>query len=159
MEAALTAADPANAAGYRANAVTLRERLGELDARLETRMTPLRERGGYIVFHDAFGHFETRYGLTSAGALLDASAHGHEHGASARRMTRLRELIRAEAESIACVFVEPAFDPAQAEALVEGSDTPIVLLDPLGASVPAGADAYFTLLEDVAASFEACLDG
>ena len=157
MEAALIAADGENASLYRANAEALSERLHHLDERLAARMAPLRGRGSYIVFHDAYAHFEARYGLRSAGALLDASAHGHEHGPSARRMAQLRQRIMDEDADIACVFVEPAFDAAAAETLVQGSEAKIVRLDPIGADIPAGADAYFTLLENMGDSFARCL--
>ena len=157
MQEALIRRDPRNAAAWKANGAALLARLQRLDERLRRDMSQLRGRGSYIVFHDAYSRFETRYGLRSGGALLDASAHGHEHGPSARRLAQLRERIRSADEDIACVFVEPAFDPAAAEVLVQGTAARILTLDPLGADIPAGGDAYFVMMENLAESFAACL--
>ena len=157
MVDALTHVDPNNAATYHANGKTLLDRLHRLDGSLRRRIKPLQESGSYIVFHDAYNHFEARYGLRSRGALLSGDAHGHEHGPSAHRLTELREELLESDSDIRCVFVEPAFESASAGVLVEGSDASIVVLDPLGAELPADVDAYFLLMENLAASFEECL--
>ena len=156
MLEALLQTDPDNAPTYRANGKALLERLHLLDENLRGRINQLESGRSYIVFHDAYASFENRYGLRSAGALLSGDPHGHEHSPSAHRLAELRELLLETSADIGCVFVEPAFDPASAEVLTEGTDVKTVVLDPLGTSIPPGADAYFLMMEDLAASFEEC---
>ena len=59
-----------------------------------------------FTFHDAFGYFARRYGLTVAGFVVE----GPEQGISAQAITELIELI--EHEGVATVFHEPQFDSA-----------------------------------------------
>ncbi len=59
-----------------------------------------------VTFHDAFGYFARRYGLTVAGFLVE----GPEQGVSAEAIVELIELI--EHEGVTTVFHEPQFDSA-----------------------------------------------
>ena len=67
--------------------------------------------------------------------------------------------IRAKitATGTACVFAEPQFPPAIMATVVEGTGAHTGLLDPLGADLSPGPDAYFTLLDGLARSLVACL--
>ncbi|MBK1727264.1 zinc ABC transporter substrate-binding protein [Halorhodospira neutriphila] len=147
---ALAELDPAHAAAYRANAEALRERLAELDARLRERLAPVRETP-YVVFHDAYQHFERRYGLNAVGAvtLHPEQPPGARHLAELRR--RIREL------GAVCVFSEPQFQPAIVRSLVRGLDVRAGELDPIGSRLEPGPDAYFRLLEGLAEGFRDCL--
>ena len=156
MLEALVQTDPDNASTYRANSEALLERLHLLDKNLRERIERLESGRSYIVFHDAYTVFEDRYGLHSSGALLSGDPHGHEHSPSAHRLTELREILLETTADIGCVFIEPAFDPASAEVLVEGTDVKTVVLDPLGTDISPGADAYFLMMQNLAASFEEC---
>lgn len=156
MLEALVQTDPDNAPIYRTNSEALLERLHLLDENLRERIERLESGRSYIVFHDAYTVFEDRYGLHSSGALLSGDPHGHEHSPSAHRLTELREILLETNTDIGCVFIEPAFDPASAEVLVEGTDVKTVVLDPLGTDIPPSADAYFLIMENLAASFEEC---
>ncbi|MCX7600747.1 MAG: zinc ABC transporter substrate-binding protein [Meiothermus sp.] len=68
VERALSQADPAGAAYYRANAQAYRQRLGELDAfiRRQIGQVPAGQRV-LITAHDAFAYFGRRYGLEVRG--------------------------------------------------------------------------------------------
>ena len=156
MLEALIQTDPDNASTYRANGKALLERLHLLDKNLRDRIERLESERSYIVFHDAYTVFENRYGLRSAGALLSGDPHGHEHSPSAHRLTELREILLETSADIGCVFIEPAFDPASAKVLTEGTEVKLVALDPLGTGIPPGSDAYFLMMENLAASFEEC---
>ena len=59
-----------------------------------------------VTFHDAFGYFARRYGLTIGGFVVE----GPEQGISAGALTDLIELI--EHEGVQTVFHEPQFDSA-----------------------------------------------
>ncbi len=147
---ALAAADAANGARYRANAAAMEKRTDELDSRLRSKLAPLAGKP-YIVFHDAYQYMERRYSLTPAGAVTVSP--GRSPGA--RRLIELRARIRKA--GAACVFIEPQFEPRIAQTVIEGTGARLGTLDPLGAGLAPGKDAYFTLMEKLADSLATCL--
>lgn len=150
MAEALAEADPENASAYRANAAALRERLDALEADLEAAVAPIRGRP-FAVLHDAYRHFEARFGVRAAGAvaLSDAARPGP------RRMEAVREAIRKA--GVVCLFAEPQYPRRLAEAAIEGTDVRIGELDPLGAAVPLGPELYEATMRGIAASLNECL--
>ncbi len=142
--------DPSHAEAYRANAADVTDRLRALDERLEEDLAPIQDIP-YVVFHDAYQHFERRYGLEAAGAVTV----NPEQPPGARHLQELRERIRQL--DAACVFSEPQFEPAIVESLVRGLEVRNGQLDPLGAELEPGPDAYFELLEGLAEGFRSCL--
>ncbi len=150
IEAALARARPADAATFHRNATELKARLDTLDRALANQLAPLKGRP-YIVYHDAYQYFEARYGLSPAGAItLDP-----DRPVSAKRIAEIRAKITAT--GTACVFSEPQFPPAIMATVVEGTGARTGLLDPLGADISPGPDAYFTLLDGLARPLVACL--
>ena len=152
IAALLIEIDPGHAAAYRGNTARLDARLVALDAELRARLAPVKE-VPYLVFHDAYRYFETRYGLANAGAFTL----NPEIAPGARRLTWLRRRI-AEA-GVACVFAEPQFPPALARAVTGGTPARVAELDPLGAALEPGPEAYFTLMRALADDLIACLSG
>ncbi len=150
--AALAEADPDHAAAYRANAARLAERLAALDAELRERLAPVR-RVPHMVFHDAFAYFEARYDLNQVGVV--ALNPGIRPGA--RHLSTLRKRIRDA--GVTCVFAEPQFDPALVAAMTGGTGARVATLDPLGAGLAPGPEAYFLLMRALAAALVDCLEG
>ena len=146
----LSDADAANAARYQANATALRTRLGELDAALRQDLEPVKARA-FVVLHDAYQYFETRYRLSAAGSITVSP----ERRPSAQALVDVRA--RITETGAACVFAEPQFEPAIVATVVEGSGARTGVLDPLGAALTPGPDAYFELLQGLAESLTACL--
>ena len=152
IAAELAKVDPDNASTYSANAAQTVTALEELDTELNGRMMPLSGKP-FLVFHDGYQYFETRYDLDHKGAVhIDP-----ERPASAARIKSLQE--RVSEEGIACLFSEPQFNTATLERLSENIDARIVSLDPLGHDQPAGPDHYFKTLRAMAESFETCIAG
>ena len=150
VAATLAELDPARAPTYRANAAALAQRLTDLDDRLHERLTPIAERP-YLVFHDAYQYFERRYGLNAVGSVVVDP--GRPPGAA-----RLRALRRRIAEQdVACLFVEPQFEPRIADTVVEDTGARIATLDPLGAALEPGPSLYPRLLQRMAESLRGCL--
>ena len=56
-----------------------------------------------------------------------------------------------------CVFSEPQFEPALVATLVAGTQARTAVLDPLGAALPAGPEAYFTMMRGLADALAGCL--
>ncbi len=73
----------------------------------------------------------------------------------ARRLYEVRNKIVDT--NATCVFAEPQFEPGLVATVVEGTGAQAGVLDPLGASLTPGPDAYFTLLENLADSLRDCL--
>lgn len=144
--------DPEHADGYRANADAAVKRIETVDAALQERLAPVADRP-YLVFHDAYQYFERRYGLTPVGSIVVDP--GRPPGA--RRLSELRD--RIEAQDVACLFVEPQFEPRIARTIAEGTGAGIAELDPLGAGLPPGPALYPELLQRLGESLWGCLTG
>lgn len=151
MAEALAGADPANAAAYRANAARLRVDLAALEEEIGAAVAPARGKP-FVVFHDAYHHFEARFDVEAAGAisLSDASAPGPA------RLDELRRLVRDL--GVVCVFAEPQFDPKLAALVVEGTEAEVAVLDPLGSAIEPGPALYPALIRSVGAALTGCLD-
>jgi zinc transport system substrate-binding protein len=150
IAAALGDADPGRAAVYAANAERLRARLDRLDAELAADLAPVAGRR-YVVFHDAYRYFEKRYRLSPAGAITVNPA--RQPGARTVRAIRSRIIDLGAV----CVFGEPQFEPALVATVIEGTPARPAVLDPLGADLEPGVDAYFTLMRNLAKSLVGCL--
>lgn len=148
--AALAEVDPAGGPVYRANAARLSARLEALDRELAARLAPARA-APYLVFHDAYRYFEAHYGLNAVGAFTVNPA----VMPGARRLIELRARIAAS-ESV-CVFTEPQFTPAVVETVVAGTGARTGVLDPLGADLAPGPEAYFALMRRLVENFLACV--
>lgn len=146
----LSEADPANATAYKANADALAARIEKMSAEVAEKLAPVRERS-FIVFHDAYQHFESRYGLRAAGSITVSP----EVVPGAARVQEIRERIRDL--GAVCVFSEPQFTPQLVSVVTEGSDANEGVLDPLGAALTPGPDLYVKLIENLADNMAACL--
>jgi zinc transport system substrate-binding protein len=147
---ALAKADPARADIYAGNARALHQRLATLDQELRMMLTPVTGKP-YIVFHDAYQYFEARYGLSPAGAITVSP----ERAPGAKTLSEIRERIRTS--GAVCVFREPQFEPGLVKTVIGGSPARIGVLDPVGADISAGAEAYPALLTQMATSLRDCL--
>ena len=146
----LAKARPDDASRFKANADTFVRGIATLNDELATRLAPLAGRP-FIVFHDAYQYFEKRFGLQAAGSVTVSP----DLAPSAKRLSALRAKIgRLKA---VCVFAEPQFEPRQIVTITENTTAKRGVLDPLGASIPAGADHYAALLLKMAADFVECL--
>jgi len=142
--------DPGNRGRYAANAAALIARIDALDAGLRATLSPVRDIP-FVVFHDAYQYFEKSYALRAVGSITVSA----ERTPGARRVKEIRDAIgRLGAR---CVFSEPQFSPGILATLLEGTETRTGELDPLGAGLPAGPDAYFTLMNSLGSSLAECL--
>lgn len=153
IAAELSRLDPENAARYAANAGTARDAIARAEARATALLAGLHDRP-IAGWHDAFGYFAARFGLTMAPPIAagDATAPGARHLSELRR--------RAEAGGIACLFPEPQEGQALVERLAEGTGTRVGdALDPEGATLEPGPGLYPALIEGLARTIAECLAG
>ncbi|PWC36031.1 zinc ABC transporter substrate-binding protein ZnuA [Azospirillum sp. TSO35-2] len=147
---ALAARDPADAETYRSNAERTIQALDALDAELKATLAPVKEKP-FVVFHDAYQYFETRYDLSAVGSITV----NPDRRPSAKRLSAIRAKIAGL--DAACVFAEPQFEPALVNTVVEGTRAKTGVLDPEGADLAEGEALYPTLLRNLAASLRGCL--
>ena len=150
IEAALIEADPANASAYEANAKAMMSKLDNLVAEIDAELQPVKGRG-YVVFHDAYQYFENRFGVSAVGSITVSP----EVLPGAERVAELREKVRDL--DATCVFSEPQFQPKLVKTITKNTNAGTGVLDPLGASIDDGAELYFTLIRNMAASLKKCL--
>jgi zinc transport system substrate-binding protein len=150
--AALSQADPAGAAAYAANAGSFAKSLDAVSGEVEAALAGVKGKP-YIVFHDAYQYFEQRFGLNAVGSIADFSA----AAPSARRLSQIRAGIART--GAVCAFREPQFDEKFVATVIEGSAVKSGILDPLGADLEPGPDAYPRLLRNLATSLASCLAG
>jgi len=146
----LSQADPANAAAYAANAEEITGKLDSLIAEIDAELQPVKDRG-YVVFHDAYHYFETRFGVSAVGSITVSP----EVMPGAERVRQLQEKVRSL--DATCVFSEPQFEPKLVATVTENTKAGTGVLDPLGATITAGPELYFALIRNLADSMRDCL--
>lgn len=149
IAADLSSLDPENAATYAANAAKAKAGLNALTKQISSDLAPLRNLR-FVVFHDAFQYFETRFGLTTAGAisLSDASDPGPA------QVAELRD--RMADRGVTCLFTEPQFNPAMIDTVRGRRDLHVAVIDPLGATLEPGAALYAQILRDMTDALQSC---
>lgn len=150
IAARLSAKAPDKAAVFKANAEKTIVELQELAKTIEADVSPLKTRP-FVVFHDAYQYFETRFGLKAVGSITVSP----EVQPSAKRLSEIRSKIKSL--GVACVFAEPQFKSKLVETVIEGTGAKAGTLDPEGASVEPGKGAYAALLRNLAQGLTACL--
>jgi zinc transport system substrate-binding protein len=141
---------PADAASFKANGDDTIRQLDALDAELKVELAGLQSLR-YVVFHDAFQYFERRYGLAPVGSITI----NPEVSPSGKRLTAIRKKIAGL--SAVCIMREPQFDPKLATSVAAGlTSVRTGVLDPIGADLNPGPDAYGAVLRKLAAGLKAC---
>lgn len=147
---ALSDVDPGHAADYARNGEAVIGRLAALDGELRVDLAPVAQ-APFVVFHDAYAYFERHYDLNAVGSITVSP----ERTPGAQRLSEIRAKIR-ELGAV-CVFSEPQFAPRVVRTVIEGTSARQGVLDPLGVDQPAGPDAYFALMRELAGSLKKCL--
>ncbi|MCV9960810.1 zinc ABC transporter substrate-binding protein ZnuA [Pararhizobium sp. BT-229] len=150
IEKTLAEADPANAATYKANLDALGTRLDALDKSLTETVAPIKDKP-FIVFHDAYQYFEHRYHVKVAGSITVSP----EVLPGAERLSEIHAKIVELGAT--CVFAEPQFEPKLVNVVLEGTPAKSGTLDPEAATLEAGPDLYFQLMEGIGTSLKTCL--
>ncbi|WP_349434679.1 zinc ABC transporter substrate-binding protein [Pararhizobium sp. A13] len=150
IETTLAAADPDNAATYKTNLEALNTRLDALDKTLEEAVAPIKDKP-FIVFHDAYQYFEHRYHVKVAGSITVSP----ETLPGAERLSQIHAKIVELGAT--CVFAEPQFEPKLVNVVLEGTPAKSGTLDPEAATLDAGPDLYFQLMEGIGTSLKTCL--
>lgn len=150
VAAELSKIDPEHARSYETNAATYITSLDRLAADISDETKPVQNKP-FIVFHDAYQYFETRFGLNAVGSISDVSA----AAPSAKRLKEIKD--KLEETKAICVFREPQFDEKYVSVVLEGSKAKQGILDPIGSDITPGPMAYAELLSNLAKGARDCL--
>ncbi len=147
VEQALAAADPDDAAAFKANLDAYSARLDALDTDIASQIDTLANRK-LVTNHDAFGYYVQRYHLEFIGSIIPSFDTSAE--LSAKDVTDL--VAKIKATGVKAIFSESSLPPKTAETIakeahvkvVEGEDA--LYGDALG---PAGSDGatYLQMME------------
>ncbi|MGE0237721.1 MAG: zinc ABC transporter substrate-binding protein [Parvibaculaceae bacterium] len=148
----LAGLDAENAVKYQANAETFAAEIDRLSAAIADEVKPVRDTR-YIVFHDAYQYFESRFGLSPAGSITV----NPEVAPGARRIKEIHDRIAQTAA--VCVFAEPQFEAKYVETVIEGTKARAAVLDGLGAAEPSGSQAYAGMMRKFVTALTSCLKG
>ncbi|MEP1934580.1 MAG: zinc ABC transporter substrate-binding protein [Roseibium sp.] len=150
MAETLSELDPENAKTYQENAKQFSDRITSLNSEIAGKLEAVKG-GKFIVFHDAYHHFEHHYDIEASGSVTVTP----EALSSADRVSEIQTRVRSL--DISCVFQEPQFESKLVDVVIEGSDAKVGTLDPLGTMLENGPELYPALLDNLAASMVDCL--
>jgi ABC-type Zn uptake system ZnuABC Zn-binding protein ZnuA len=139
IRAALTRADPAGAAGYRARAGAYIARLKRLDAGIAAcvrQLPPAARR--LVTSHDSLGYFARRYGFRVIGAAIPSLSSQAQPSAAATK----RLVTQIKSQHVAAIFPESALNPKLEQAIARDAGARVggaLWADSLGPPGSSGA--------------------
>lgn len=146
----LSKIDPTNAIRYQENASKLKIKIDVLKTKLEKILKPVQSKP-FLVYHDGYQYFEKEFQLDGIGTMminphLPLSAHG---------LNEIKQLIQSH--RVTCVFRETEFNDTMIREYLNDLGVHVAELDPLGARIPTGPDAYEQILLQLGNTFKSCL--
>ncbi|MWN32256.1 zinc ABC transporter substrate-binding protein ZnuA [Gilliamella sp. Pra-s54] len=126
-------------------------KLEETEQNIAKKIITVQNRG-YFVFHDAYGYFETQFGLKKLGSFTINPA----VQPGVQKVYAIQQELK-EHQAV-CIFREPQFSPAVIEKLVNGTDVRVGELNPLGTGIALSKDAYSQFLLKLTKQLLDCLD-
>jgi len=143
--------DPENAQKFQKNGEKLIARLNELDQHLSSEMSEISDRT-YLVLHDAYQYFESRYKLKSEGSITLQL----EHFLGVSRLKKVQKMIKTS--KVRCIFTEPQYSQKLVKTLTKDTSVKKGVLDPIGADILPGPELYFDLMKNLSISLKSCLN-
>lgn len=122
----------------------------QAQAQIRAELQPVQHRG-FFVFHQAYDHWVTAFGLNQLGAFTLSP----ERKPGAKTLAAMRKQLQQGA--VVCVFSEPQFSPALIDSVTQGLAVKRAELDPMAANIALTADGYVRFMHDLAQRFKNCL--
>jgi zinc transport system substrate-binding protein len=126
-------------------------KLAETEQNIAKKLINVQNRG-YFVFHDAYGYFESQFGLKNLGSFTINPA----IQPGVQKVYAIQQALKEH--RAVCVFREPQFSPAVIEKIVNGTDVRIGELNPLGTGIALSKEAYSQFLAKLTEQLLDCLD-
>lgn len=150
IAAALSDADPENAATYADNAKTAIAELAALDAEIAASLDGLSDRA-YVLPHDGYQYFEVRYGLTAQASISGSDA----RTPGPAQIAEIREELSEN--NVVCVFSDAEIGENWANLIIEGTNVRTAQIDAVGAGLEQGPALYADMMIRLANQFVTCL--
>ncbi|WP_199930472.1 metal ABC transporter solute-binding protein, Zn/Mn family [Sedimenticola thiotaurini] len=150
LSRALMDADTGRAHLYRRNRAQLLGRVAELDRKLEYGYRGLKSGVG-MAYYDTLQYFEQAYALKIRGVLAQAPYQPVDALSLLQNHAKLKE------GYYACLLTEYGMPMPELPLLTEDVDINIGTLDSFGATMEAGPDLYFELMQKNTDTIKACL--
>ena len=150
IAAELSKIDPDNADIYFDNVSQGKTDIDAVISEIEATLAEFRGTT-FIVYHDAYQYFETRFDVLAAGSI----SLGDVTDPSPARIAEIRKTV--EELDVTCVFSEPQFNPELVTTVVDGTPVKARVIDPIGTQFTLGPDFYLNVLRDIAQSMASCL--
>ncbi len=142
--------DEQNKQQYLSNAEALSKKIILQQNKIMTNLAPYQSIP-FLSFHDAYGHFENRFGLKEGAALTVTP----ETKPGAARIAQFTKLVVRK--NIRCMFSEPQFNPKLLRILSKATSAKIIRIDPIGISISKGPGQYFSLMRELSSAVVHCL--
>ncbi|WP_442902993.1 zinc ABC transporter substrate-binding protein ZnuA [Gilliamella sp. wkB108] len=126
-------------------------KLAETEQNIAKKLISVQNKG-YFVFHDAYGYFESQFGLNNLGSFTINPA----VQPGVRKIYAIQQALK-EHQAV-CVFSEPQFNPAVIGKLVDGTDVRVGELNPLGTGIVPSKGSYSHFLLKLTEQFLDCLN-
>ena len=143
--------DPENAQKFLKNGENIIVRLNELDQHLSLEMSEISD-STYLVLHDAYQYFESRYKLKNKGSITLQL----EHFLGVSRLKKVQKMIKTN--KVSCIFTEPQYSQKLVKNLIKDTSVKKGILDPIGADILPGPELYFDLMKNLSTSLKSCLN-
>jgi ABC-type Zn uptake system ZnuABC Zn-binding protein ZnuA len=123
IEKGLVAADPDDAADYRANLEAYDRKLDALDAAITTKIDSIpADRRKLVTNHDAFGYYADQYGLAVVGSIIPSFDTSAELSGQA-----IDDIVnKIEQEKVPAIFSESSLPPRTAETIGRESGVTVI---------------------------------
>jgi zinc transport system substrate-binding protein len=136
----LSSLSPGRAALFAQRLAGVEEKLNQLEGDIRQQLAPYRG-AEFFVFHPAFGHFATAFGLQQ----IAVEDQGHEPGA--KQLARVIE--QARQDGATAIIVQPQFSQKSASTVAEAAGLEVVVLDPLSPDYVNNLEHIATTLADL----------
>ncbi|GAA2098698.1 metal ABC transporter substrate-binding protein [Actinomadura alba] len=135
----LAAADPAHAAGYRANAASVAGELGALDKEFAAGLRQCSQKT-FVTAHAAFGYLADRYGMKQ----VPIAGVDPQNEPSPKRLAELTRVVRDN--KVSTIFTETLVSPKVAQTLAKEAGVRTASLDPLEGVAEGSKDDYLSVM-------------
>lgn len=151
MADALAKLAPAHGKEWRENAARLEALLIAEDKHLREQIASIGQPRGYMVAHDAYGRFESRYGLRHRAALTDNA----DLPPSAQHIAKIEAALNTG--EISCILSEPAARPKVLQMLLKNRSVRVEVIDAMALDIPPGSRGIVDFYSRLGASMQNCL--
>ncbi len=143
--------EPAQRERWQRNSARFAGQVRRVDAELQVAFAALPQRRGYLVLHDAYGHFERHFGLERAATWAATP----EQAPGARHLLALqRQIGRGD---IGCVLTEPQFEPPALLSILADAPVRRRELDLMAAAAPLTDEGFAQFLKGFGRTVIDCL--